>query len=490
MLIIELKFVAGRFHATPWGRNVNEGVPEWPPSPYRLLRALYDNWKRKRSDWSGERVEPLFRAMASERPWYHLPPASASHTRSFLSENQLDTIKRQKVFDAFVAIDPTHRVFLRWSGATLSAAQQSDLHELLALINYFGRSESWVVAKVCTSDINVDWNCVPSDENAPVGSVDIIRVACPIGKESFNQQRGSLAARSTKKNTDPSEDWLTALAYSTFELFQNRLSDPPAMEQIAYLRQKDCFEIKPAVSQNRSDYQTDVVLFALDSKVLPLVTDTIEISERVRRKLMGIHRRIVGDPQLVSSKFSGKDANGRPAKGHRHCYILPMDQDRDGRLDHMLVACKEPFTAEEQLTLDRLESIWQPNGKPDVKCIPIQWGSYGELFEPTTQMVSVTPFVPPRYYRHGRGPWTEWLFEQLRLEAANHGLPLPSEIKLSYGLTTRQRKFRWIEFRRSRKGDPVRPGYGFVLEFTKPIVGPFALGYGAHFGLGQFVAAT
>jgi len=31
MLIIELEFPAGRYHANPWGRNVNEGEVEWPP---------------------------------------------------------------------------------------------------------------------------------------------------------------------------------------------------------------------------------------------------------------------------------------------------------------------------------------------------------------------------------------------------------------------------------------------------------------------------
>ena len=46
-VIIKLRFPGGRYHATPWGRHVNEGAVEWPPSPYRLVRALYDAWKRK-----------------------------------------------------------------------------------------------------------------------------------------------------------------------------------------------------------------------------------------------------------------------------------------------------------------------------------------------------------------------------------------------------------------------------------------------------------
>ena len=39
MLLIEIHSPAGRFHATPWGRHVNEGAVEWPPSPWRFLRA-------------------------------------------------------------------------------------------------------------------------------------------------------------------------------------------------------------------------------------------------------------------------------------------------------------------------------------------------------------------------------------------------------------------------------------------------------------------
>ena len=47
MIGLSIRFPAGRFHATPWGRHVNEEAPEWPPSPWRLLRALVATWKQK-----------------------------------------------------------------------------------------------------------------------------------------------------------------------------------------------------------------------------------------------------------------------------------------------------------------------------------------------------------------------------------------------------------------------------------------------------------
>ena len=50
MIAISLRFLTGRFHATPWGHHVNEGVVEWPPSPWRLLRALVATFYRARPD--------------------------------------------------------------------------------------------------------------------------------------------------------------------------------------------------------------------------------------------------------------------------------------------------------------------------------------------------------------------------------------------------------------------------------------------------------
>ncbi|HXF72700.1 MAG TPA: type I-U CRISPR-associated protein Cas5/Cas6, partial [Actinomycetota bacterium] len=37
---ISVRLISGRFHATPWGRHVNEAALEWPPSPWRLVRAV------------------------------------------------------------------------------------------------------------------------------------------------------------------------------------------------------------------------------------------------------------------------------------------------------------------------------------------------------------------------------------------------------------------------------------------------------------------
>ncbi len=77
MIGISVSFPSGRFHATPWGRHVNEGAPEWPPSPWRFLRALVATWKRKLDDQLSQAdVELLLRALIAP-PQLLLPPATA-----------------------------------------------------------------------------------------------------------------------------------------------------------------------------------------------------------------------------------------------------------------------------------------------------------------------------------------------------------------------------------------------------------------------------
>ena len=161
MLVIELTFPAGRYHATIWGRHVNEGVPEWPPSPYRLVRALYDAWKRKRPDWERSRVERVLKAISSSHPLYRLPAATVSHTRSFLSKNDQDPQSKTLIFDGFVVLSQRARVLMGWPDIALDPATLGDLDELLSALNYLGRSESWIGAHVMSGVSGVEWNCFP-----------------------------------------------------------------------------------------------------------------------------------------------------------------------------------------------------------------------------------------------------------------------------------------------------------------------------------------
>src|SRR5215212_1026723 len=102
MLTIKLRFAAGGFHATPWGRHVNEGAVEWPPSPWRIIRALLAtgftrlHWREGAIPEDGR---GLLLALAGVTHRYHLPPAGSGHSRHYMPKYDGKTTK---VIDTFV----------------------------------------------------------------------------------------------------------------------------------------------------------------------------------------------------------------------------------------------------------------------------------------------------------------------------------------------------------------------------------------------------
>ena len=479
MVLIELAFPAGRYHATPWGRHVNEGVCEWPPSPYRLVRALYDAWKRKRPEWPEQRVAGILEALASTPPSYYIPPAAVSHTKSYLSQNARDPMAKTAIFDGFVALSPRSTVLMGWPEIQLDIDASAGLDELLCQLNYLGRSESWIEARLVRGVHDADWNCRPATvhDNSD-REMDIIPVAVPSAPADSSPPKLKRAA-----NDETSLSWMDAIATGTDTILKLGWSHPPAMRFVEYRRPTDCFNVLPQPQSTRHPASIDAVLYAFDSKVLPQVTETVEVAERARTLLMGIHKRIVGDPARVSSRFSGKSADGSPRKDHGHAFFLPQDRDGDGRIDHLLVRCAQPFDDGELHALDRLSAIWQRDGRAELACTPVQWSAPGRA----QSLESATPFIPPHHWRPARGPFGQWLGEEVARECRNHGLPAPVRVEPVAELSIRgSRSIHWMEFRRNRKEDRVRSGYGLRIEFNEPVPVPLALGYGCHFGLGQF----
>jgi CRISPR-associated protein Csb2 len=101
---------------------------------------------------------------------------------------------------------------------------------------------------------------------------------------------------------------------------------------------------------------------------------------------------------------------------------------------------------------------------------------------------SITPFVPPRHIKYRRGGVRDSPREQLAKLLALHGFP-PAQIEEVDPLI-RSSEWQPFQLRRTAGGGSrgSDTGFGFRLRFEQPVVGPIALGYGAHQGLGQFVA--
>lgn len=487
MFTIKLSFPAGRFHATPWGRNVNEGVVEWPPSPFRLARALIDVCKRRNPRWDDARLLEVIKIFETP-PLFRLPPASVSHTRSFLSSNKKDTSKKQKIFDAFVVLKKQEQV-LMFFDCQVPEQTRSDLNKLLSEMNYLGRSESWVKAEIINDQGSISPNCFPVSVSETQNKGELVRVACLQSRTEYDalSEHPVVKRGKGKKAVVEKLSFIEALSMSTKDLLNEGWSSPPALKMVDYFRPVKALD--PQVYRRPQALSTRFTLaeYSLHSTVLPRVIDTVPFAEKIRSHLMGIHRKISGgDPMAVSPLFSGKGTSGNPAEGHKHSYILPLDKDGDGRLDHCIIKTSQPFDASELNAMDRLRSVWQSNGRPDVELVLVSLLA-NTAPQTSTRWVSATPFVISRHYRKGRGEYLEWLAQEVKKECNFHNLPTPSSIEWIDRTTVSGHQYRWLEFTRSRKEQKPMRGHGCILEFDKPISGPFAIGALAHFGLGLFM---
>ncbi len=484
-MIVELEFLTGRVHATPWGRHVNEAVPEWPPSPSRLLRAMLDAWYRKHAEIPGEVTERVLRALSTP-PRYRLPRARASHTRSYLAQNKEDPGDKKLVFDGFAVLDRGSSVLIGWPDVELDVEALDAARRLFGALNYLGRSESWVSARVL-EDCAVEWNCLPLADG-PVGAGrEVVSVAGVVTPDVFGARGFEVPAKSkTKARTLP---WLEALTWGSAEAIAYTMNRPPALEPILYVRDVDALDARPVAEARSSARIVEAARFAVDTRVKVPITDAIRVGEHVRRNLMGALRRVLGSDSLTPT-FSGKDSEGKPVREHPHVSILSLDEDGDGFIDTVLVTSPHPFSVAEQRAIDRLQPVRRRNGHPMV-LTPLRFGRRGDLLTPTTTVVTQTPFAPTEHWRLKRdGDLDTWLARQFAMECERRGIPVPLRVERVTMCAMSTRSFRWLDFRRARKNDAPQPAYGLRAVFPVPVLAPFSLGYASHFGLGAFAPTS
>jgi CRISPR-associated protein Csb2 len=487
MLAIAIKFFSGAYHATPWGRHVNEGVPEWPLSPWRLLRALIATWKRSFPDLSEERVRQLVKMLSSSPPSFWLPPATLGHTRHFMPWFKKSMDDKTMVFDTFVVVPREEPVLFMWD-VDLKSEDVALLTDLLDRLSYFGRRESWCQAYLSEpKPTNCEVLTNTSSETAK--GLEPVRVLCPSPDVSLDE-----------------------LMVETTELrVKHKRLDPPGSVWTTYGLPQHALRPQKAHRSLPAERYVDVMRFALDGTPLPLVTETVYIGELARLSIMAQYGRLYNGN--TSPVISGKDTEGRPLKGHQHAYYLPTDEDRDGRVDHLTLYSTSGFSSAEQKAISRLREL---NFGDQRGCIRLLFLGSGSLKEPGIRnkagltfgqskvWESVTPLMLTRYpktYRDGRpkiqcngfqqdGPEDQIMREWKQHQELNPNLPDLVSIKRVGHLSLSGRRISWLDFRRWRRfGSAPAPasfGGGFRLEFSNTVFGPVSFGYANHYGLGLF----
>ena len=480
-VLLAFRFLAGRYHATPFGHHVNEGLIEWPPSPWRLLRALISVGYTS-GLWDG--ADPpdvgrnLIEKLSCRLPCYYLPDTVGTHSRHYMPTAKFDSGKEKTtlVFDTWARVkDENQELVVIWRDVTLEGTELSMLSDLVERLNYLGRSESWVEGRVMKDgEIIPEINCfaepheeIPDrnwEQVALLASEDAEtykawRAAClenelahlplPAGKKKSS--RKLLRDRERVEETYP-VDLLDCLQKDTTWLRSHGWSRPPGSRRIFYWRRSDAISIsarKIRVVARPKQQVVQAMLLSLtnasrNDHALPQVIRTLPQAELLHRALISIAEKVAGK---VPQELTGRDETGKPLQGaHEHAHINPLDLDSDGHLDHVLVwatsglgitaqeairAARKTFTKE---GIEPLRLALAATGDfQDLAKMIDEYGRnrYGRhlarLAKRALNWQSVTPFVPPRYIKM-RGK--NCLEGQIRTELSRRGFPNPASITI------------------------------------------------------------
>jgi CRISPR-associated protein Csb2 len=476
---IAVRFPTGRYHATPWGRSVNEAAVEWPPSPWRLLRALYATWRWRAPTLAAAEVEPVLSALVAA-PSYRLPRHVEGHTRHYYPDAAFGT---DKVFDPFAAVDAAAEVVLRWP-VDLDLAGRGVLDQLCDLLPYLGRADSLCQARLLPSEevtaLPVTGWCEPGE----TGGLDspAVRVLAPV----------------------PPLD-LAALVTTTAAVRKAGRTAPVGARWISYPASPSA--VRPPLNPVRrsSAARPTAMTFSVDAPALPSHRQAVLYGDALRHA--ALKRRSEGSTTLSGREI--RTAQPGVAEGpvrrdnHRHAHYLFLDSDGDRLLDTAVVWAPEGLAEQDVIALGGLRRL--TSGQPGFRAIRVAAVAAGRvetvapsLVGPAERWRSDTPFAP---YRHaGKRSLEDFLANELARELSIRGLPLLVEWRLVKG--------DWLSYRRRRPTrDPARPeqapsegarrrrttpadehrAYGVELVFAEPTVGPVALGALSHFGLGLFL---
>lgn len=458
---LALRFPLGRYHATPWGRNTNEGSVDWPPEPWRLLRALYSTWKCRAPHLDEDVIHPLLGQLAAY-PSYALPPTAISHTRHYYPDHRSGT---DKVFDGFVIVDPTTEVVVVYP-VDLSPTQREALGHLCSLLPYLGRAESICEARV-----------VPDDELVGLDDLKLVTPLTAGQNDALEHSIDLLAAE------DPLD--LNALVMRTTDIRKGSRIDPPGTVRVRYPTPP---APAPASASKRSAAPVEAVRLALTSPALPSRHMAVAIADAFRRAAMARYGQMTDGG--TSALLAGKDAAGIPLSDHRHAHYLAWPstiEDGDPRLiDTVLIWCPAGLGPNEVAALANIDQLRGRSTVRDFTPCRVAIEGIGsaaqiapEISRPSRSWVSFTPFAPPRHGRKNR-PWEDHALSEVERELEVRGMTATS-IEVLRG--------DWLDFRRYRLKERLahtRRATGIRIEFDHPASGPLALGSLSHFGLGLF----
>jgi len=528
MLAIAFNFLAGRYHATPWGRHVNEADVAWPPDPWRISRSLIAVWHRKLdpSVYPYEQLQRLLAALADAAPpSYQLPKVAIhAHSRHYMPGRG---DKRTLVFDAFARIDADEPLTVIWPELDLAPELTALLDALLENLGFLGRAESWVEA--ARQPQAPPPNCVPGEARFDHNTGEILdeelNLMLPMSPAAYQTLRHEriqaweiplsgpkgkppkLSVEQKRLMKTLPDDWVEAIGVDTGDLQAARWNAPPCAQRMRYRRPLRALRtVAPATPRrlriSTAEPNVNTAVFRLYGRPLPQVRDAIRFGEQARCAANG-HVRAWSKTDALPSGLCGHELD--PQTPHRHAYWLAgheVGQKDNGTIQRLVLHLPGGIDDTLRQALMTFNHIKRDEG---VLQLVLEGIGAAETLAATTPVLgagsvwcSRTPYLHPWHMKKRELESAETfqtaLLAQLRREWASLGRdPLQleaiealDEIRIG-GRPMRALSFHRFRDKKSGLTQPDKHGQLLRLRFREPVQGPIALGFGSHFGLGMFV---
>lgn len=541
MLSLRLTFPWGRYYAHPWGLNsARLREAEWPPNPWRLLRALAAGWFRANGGQvPTPEVLALLDGLARQLPEIAIGPVSFSQTvhwqPNFGAADKDDkvagTYKRTRHENHFAAT--ASPVFFCWKNLTLDKQQRSLLGDILAHVSYFGRAESLCnLEPADVDDLPGDGWCRPCLDNGnPIRRIaeNCRDVFCPDPQDFRAADLWS--RRASRNELDPNN--------APPHLVEDLLAHQPLPDGGRWVSYEmpvgwpGRWVVRVAKSARRISIPVlpaprvaQYLRFSLQCRIPVPLKFTVPLAEQFRKNAL-VHYGRANDG-AISFALSGHNRPEDVEGEHQHAFYLPLGADR-ARLDmlnELHVWCPYGFTQAEIEAMMRVHRLDWGSGKYAAKPVLMAIGSTvpHDCLLSVGQMTSRiwrsrTPFVPPRYfYRgnlHGAKLKAKDAPEQQLVQCLRQtGIDATGEIRRLTPNGQAQQSIPPVSdwaIVRAPEGDEEfstegvvtavhvpsastktekarRIGFFFELTFDAPVAFPMpALGHSCHYGLGLFV---
>jgi CRISPR-associated protein Csb2 len=476
---LAFRFPLGRYHANPWDRAVNEGASEWPPSPWRILRALVATWHTRWPELPASEFDTLLGAL-TELPAYKTPRAGTGHTRHYLPDldhRKAETGHSDLTLDPFLTVDKAMEVKVRWD-VELSAGQRESLAKLVELIPYLGRSESVCEARLLGPDEDEEpdgtwWqHSQPSDANRK--RIRLLAPSRPFTREVLEVTTAEV--RKQKRTLPPGTEWITYTIADQLGSAQRR---------------------RRVSAQRNTVRRPTTIRFAVMGRAPVQITNGVLVADEAHRVAAKLLER-AGIPDARRMEIMGTRGAWTD---HTHAHWVPVgDVGEAAEFVRSLVVFVpnglEPNEIGALLTIGKLSGARGGEDRYEVRGFPEQrllFQAAGQIEDVAPELVarsgatrwrSVTPYLPVRHPHLDRETPAEFLTADVARELRHHGCPEPSRVTIAEPAAGRVNQFR--RYRMKERLARSRPGTGLVLEFASPVTGPLLLGQLSHFGFGVF----